>query len=181
MKKLASAIAVLVLVLAIPGAVSAQKTDWDGHFHGKDFSISAGLGLGFGYWGYGFQLYPGVEYTVADWKIGGVVPLALGVAGRGVINFDSYWGTGFGLGPFAILHLGFKGLDIPKFLQNFDLYTALGLVFTFGDYYTNGFGIGFASYGGFNYFFTPKLAVFLEGNYWGYYGGTTLGVLFKLK
>jgi hypothetical protein len=179
MKKLALGLILGVLLLAIPAATFAQGTDWYGHFEKGDFSVGAGVGLGFGGWGYGLSIFPGAEYTIADWRIGDTVPLALGVSARGLIGFSSYYGTVFGVGPFVAVHVGFRGLDIPEFFQKFDVYTALGLAVTFGGNTGLYSPFGLNSYGGFNYFLKENLALYLEGSYWGYYGGTTLGVLYK--
>ena len=181
MKKLALGLVLAVLLLAIPATAFAQGVDWYGHFEKGNLSAGAGVGIGWGWYGYGLSLYPSVEYTIADWRIGDTVPLALGVAGRGLVGFSNYYGTVFGVGPYVTFHVGFRGLDIPEFFQKFDVYTGLGLAVTFGGN-LSAFGVspvGFSSYGGFNYFVNEKFALYLEGNYWGYYGGSTVGVLFK--
>ena len=180
MKKLALGLILGVLMLAVPAATFAQGVDWYGHFEKGDFSVGAGLGLGFGGWGYGLSIFPGAEYTVADWRIGDTVPLALGVSARGLIGFSNYYGTVFGIGPFVTLHLGFRDAEFfPEFLQKLDLYTALGLAVTFGGNTALYNPVGLNQYFGLNYFVNDKLALYLEENYWGYYVGTTLGVLFK--
>lgn len=180
MKKLAFALVVAVLLLAVGGTVFAQN--WDGYFKPGNVSLSVGVGLGFG-WGFGFGVYPGVEFTVAEWKVGGVVPLAFGVAAKGLVDYWPLWGFDVGAGGFGTVHLGFKGLDIPPFLQRFDIYTAIGLAVSYSAYtgwWTSPLHFGLATYGGTNYFLNDKLALFLEGVYWWYYGSTTVGVLLKL-
>jgi hypothetical protein len=179
MKKLALGLIVAALLLVLPSAVFAQAPNWEGNFHTGDFSVLAGVGFG-----YGLTVAPGVEFTVVDFKIGDVVPLAIGVSAKGMINFYPGFWTSYGVGGFATVHLGFRGLDIPEFLQRFDVYasagvgfsyfTYVGSLFTYGDY-----SLGFASSDGVAYFFNDKLAVYAEGMYWAYVGGATVGVLFK--
>jgi hypothetical protein len=182
MKRIALGVA-LVALLLVPGALFAQNVNWDGWWHKGDMAANAGVGFAGGGWGWGFAVYPGFEFEVADWKIADTVPLSLGVSARGMIGISDYYGTAFGAGPFVAAHMGFKGLDIPEFFQKLDLYVALGLAVSFGgdlDFYGVS-PVGFASYDGISYFVNDKVAIYLEGNYWGYYGGATLGVLFKLK
>jgi hypothetical protein len=142
-----------------------------------DISISATVGFGYLF---SLAIYPGVEVTVLDTMIGNALPFSLGIAARGMFstyNYYGYTGSSFGLGGFVSAHLSFNDIapDAPvRFLENFDFYTMLGLIFNFPDYF------GFGTMGGFNYFFSNNFAIKLEGNYWGYGGGASIGVLFKL-
>jgi hypothetical protein len=173
MKKLAAVLAVVVLALAIPSAAFA----WDGQVHKGDFAVFAGAGFG-----YGFSIVPGVEYAFADFKLGDVFPLAIGGVVKGSINFyPSYW-TAYGVGALVSAHVGFKGLDIPDFLQKFDVYASAGVAFSFFSYSGTLAGwdakdtyFGFATADGVSYYFNDKWAIYLEGNYWAYGGGATLG------
>jgi hypothetical protein len=113
------------------------------------------------------------------------VPLTFGVAAKGSINiYSSFW-TAYGGGVLGTVHLGFRGLDIPEWLQNFDVYVSLGLAISFFNYTSvpSGFGddlyFGFATADGVAYFINEKFAVYAEGNYWAYGGGATVGVLYK--
>jgi hypothetical protein len=181
MKKLVLGLIVGALLLLIPATAFSQEVNWEGNYEKSDFSVFGGVGFG----GYGITIIPGVEYTFAEWKAGDVVPLSFGVAGKGSINiYSSYW-TAYGAGVLGTVHLGFRGLDIPEFLQNFDVYISLGLGFSYFNYESvpSGFGddiyFGFATADGVAYFINEKLAVYAEGNYWAYGGGATLGVLYK--
>jgi len=174
MKKLALVLAVVVLVLAIPSTVFA----WDGQVHKGDLALFVGAGFS----GYGFSIVPGVEYAFVDFKIGDVFPLALGGVLKGSINFyPSYW-TAYGVGALISAHTGFKGLDIPEFLQKFDLYVSAGVAFSFFNYsgtlvgWNKDLYWGFATSNGVAYYFNDKWAMYLEGNYWAYSGSATLGV-----
>jgi len=180
MKKWVLALVVGTLLLAIPASVFAQNVNWDGNYKKGDFAVFGGVGFG-----YGFSIVPGVELSLAEWKVGDVVPLTFGVAAKGSINiYSSFW-TAYGLGALATVHLGFRGLDIPEWMQNFDVYVSLGLGVSFFNYTAvpSGFGddfyFGFATADGVAYFINEKLAVYAEGNYWAYGGGATLGVLYK--
>jgi hypothetical protein len=177
MKKLAFVLAVLVLILAIPGAAFAQKSNWDGLVHKGDLAAYLGVGIG-----WGFSIVPGVEYAFWDVKIGDTVPVAFGVTGKGVINFYSDHFTAYGFGALATAHLGLKGLDIPAFLQNLDFYISAGLAFSFFNYATGStpdYGdtkFGFATSDGVAYYINDKWAIYLEGNYWSYAGNAAIGV-----
>jgi hypothetical protein len=180
MKKLALGLTLGVLLLALPVATFAQTANWDGQVHKGDFSVFAGVGIG-----YGFSIVPGVEYALADWKLGDVFPLALGVAARGSINFwGDYWSS-YGVAPMVTAHVGFKGLDIPAFLQKFDLYAGAGVGFTYYSigtlssiYGYNGFVVSFATTEGTAFYISDKFAIYGEYNYWGFSRGV-LGVLYK--
>ena len=176
MKKLGLLLAAVVLLLAIPGAAFAQS-NWDGLVHKGDFAAYVGVGFG-----WGFTIAPGVEWAFADVKVGNTVPLAFGLAGKGMINFYPDYFTAYGVGALATVHLGLKGLDIPEFLQNLDFYIGLGLGISFFNYNagsTLDYGdvqFGFATADGVAYYFNDKWAVYLEGTYWGYSGGGAIGV-----
>jgi hypothetical protein len=175
MKKLAVLFAVTILILAIPAAAFAQK-NWDGLVHKGDFAAYVGVGLG-----YGFSVVPGVEWAFADVKFGDKVPVAFGVAGKGIINFNPGSWTSYGLGALATGHLGLKGLDIPEFFQHLDFYIGLGLGlswFTWDSAFTPAFDnphFGFATADGVAYYFNDKWAVYLEFNYMGYVAGAVIG------
>ncbi len=185
MKKLALLLAVLVLILAIPSAVFAQKkapakkaaeTGWDGLVHKGDFAAYAGIGIG-----YGFSIVPGVEWAFADVKISDTVPLAFGLSAKGLINFYPGFWSSYGLGVLATAHLGLKGLDIPDFLQKLDFYLSAGLglsYFSWESGYVPLFDnphFGFATADGVAYFINEKWAVYLEGTYVGYVAGAVIG------
>ncbi len=185
MKKVLLGLVVACALLAVPMAASAQATSWDSHFKSGDLSLSVGVGLGYGL---SVAIYPGVEFTFAEWRIGDTVPLAFGGAVKGMVNFYPGFWTAFGGGGFGTVHLGLKGLDLPDFLQRFDFYWGIGVALSYFSWtgtYGGLFGgsnvnFGFATMGGTNYFITDGIAIYLEGNYWAYYGGGALGVLFKL-
>ncbi len=191
-------LAVLVVfpIVAFGKSSKAKSVKPAGEYlHKGDLAVLGGIGLGY----YGsVTIYPGAEYMVYETDLTDFLPIRVGVAGRGFLNFYSYtdaWGTygwtAFGLGAFGTFHYAFKSkeLNLPKFFDRLDFYVGLGLAYSnfklTGDwgilnpYVSSGGAFGFASYGGFNYFITNNIAVFLEGNYWSYAGGT-IGVYFKL-
>lgn len=181
MKKLVLALVVATILLVVPAAVFSQDMNWEGNYQKGDFSAFAGVGFG----GLGITIIPGVELSLAEWKVGDVVPLTFGVAAKGSINiYSSYW-TAYGIGGLATVHMGFRGLDIPEFLQNFDVYASLGLGISFFNYttvpsgYGDNFYFGLATADGVAYFINEKFAVYAEGNYWAYSGGATIGALVK--
>jgi hypothetical protein len=176
MKRLALLLAVLVLILAIPGAAFAQKASWDGLVHKGDFAAYLGIGIG-----YGFSVVPGVEWAFADVKAG-TVPLAFGLSGKGILNFYPGFWSSYGLGALATVHLGLKGLDIPDFLQNLDFYLSAGLGMSYFSWasgysplFSNDLHFGFATADGVAYYINDKWAVYLEGTYMGYVAGAVIG------
>jgi hypothetical protein len=169
MKRLALVLALAVLLLAIPGAAFAQKS-WDGLVHKGDFAAYVGIG-----YGWGFTIVPGVEWAFADVKVGGTVPLAFGLAGKGMINFYPGFWTSYGVGALVTAHLGLKGLDIPEFFQNLDFYIGAGVGFSFFSESVIYNAVGFATTDGVAYYINDKWAVYLEGTYWGYSFGGTIG------
>jgi hypothetical protein len=173
MKRLTVVLLAVVLLLAAGGSAFAKG--WDSWFQKKDMAVSGTVGLA---WPFGVALYPGFEYEFATWKAGGSVPFSFGVAARLMFDFTQFHGFQMGLGPAATIHLGLKGLDIPDFFQRFDFYWGLGIAFVFPVWW-GGWPIGFLTIGGFNYFINPHWAIVLEGNYFGYYGGFSIGVMYK--
>ncbi len=180
MKKLALLFTVLILILAIPSAVFAQKKappkgGWEGLVHKGDFAAYAGIGIG-----YGFSIVPGVEWIFADVKAG-TVPLAFGLSAKGLINFYPGFWSSYGIGALATGHLGLKGLDIPEFFQNLDFYISLGLGLSYFSWeagYVPLFDnphFGFATADGVAYYINKKWAVYIEGTYVGYVAGAVIG------
>ena len=127
-------------------------------------------------------LVPGVEWILADWKITGAVPLALGVAAKGSIGVIPATGFAFGADALATLHIGFDGEDAPALYHNLDLYTAIGAGFLYIGKAGVPFDLVFPSvYLGIAWYFSENLAVYLEGVYrhgWRAvgYGGAVVGV-----
>ena len=179
MKKLVLGLVLAVVLLAVPSTVFAQTVDWDGQLHKGDLSAFAGVGLG-----YGITIVPGVEWIWGDWKLGDVLPLAAGAAVRGAINFYSDYWSSYGAAGFVTARVGFMGLDIPEFLQKFEIYAGVGLGFYYYSWATgytttlDDFRFGFANTEGTAFHINDKLAVYGEYNYWGYSRGV-LGVMLK--
>ena len=183
MKKAVLALIVVAGLCLVPASVFAQEVNWDGLYHKGDFSLELGVGFGYhgGSYGYGLAVLPGAEWTVADWKIGDVVPLAFGVTAKGFVEFVPGEGLGLGGGGVATFHMGFKGLDIPEFFQKIDWYAGLGAGVLFAPWDDPTFGFAFPSYSGFSYLIKDNLAVYLEGIYWyawgvSGYGGGVVGL-----
>ena len=182
-------VAILALALLAGGAF-AQKLE--PLMAPGDLAVTAGVGYGF-FWG-AVDVSGGVELILGQFKLGDVLPLTYGVAGKA--SYYS-WNAGFGTdyqdtylggGAFATLHLGLKDVELPaglSFLKNVDTYVGLGAGFynyTWGytGYTSTEFRVGLRSSGGMSYFFTPNLAVTFEGGYYGYYSSGLIGLLFKL-
>lgn len=181
MKKAVLALIVVAGLCLVPASVFAQEGNWDGLYHKEDLSLEIGVGFGYHGVGYGLAVLPGAEWTVADWKIGDVVPLAFGVTAKGFVEFVPGEGLGFGGGGFATLHMGFKGLDIPEFFQKIDWYVGLGAGVLFAAWDDPTFGFAFPTYSGLSYLIKDNLAVYLEGIYWrawgvSGYGGGVIGL-----
>jgi hypothetical protein len=196
MKKLIR-LMVIGLLLLPPAGLSAEGEVWDSLYTPKDISVSAGVGfLAFSQSG-GLAAYPGVEIILKEFIISEMVPLEVGAAVRGFFNLFNessagldYGWLAFGGGAFGTVHFTLRGsdLNIAAFFEKLDFYSAMGLAFTYfsytGDWGTRSkyadTGLGFASSGGISYFLRDNLALFLEGSYWGYGGGATVGALLKL-
>jgi hypothetical protein len=187
MKKAALVLLVVGGLTLVPASIFAQQVNWDGQYHKGDFSVEIGAGFGSHGSGYGYSVaaLPGAEWTVADWKIGEVTPLAMGIAAKGFVEFIPGTGLGLGGGGFAAFHMGFKGLDIPEFFQNMDIYAGIGggVVFVSGADVPFGLVLP-TTYGGFAWFFKENVAAYLEGIYWyGWqadgFGGAVLGIRMK--
>jgi hypothetical protein len=199
MRRICTLVLLLVFVLAAAPAFSQEAETGaaplaSSAYNSGNITLSATVGFGYGF---SLAVYPGAEFIIVDTMIGDSLPFSFGIAARGMFNtysyssiYYSYRYTAFGAGAFAAAHLSFRDLrsDAPiGFLENFDFYSMLGLVFNFFNYsdatgtydpFTD--GLGFATIGGFNYFFSNSFALKIEGNYWGYMGGASIGVLFKL-
>jgi hypothetical protein len=173
MRRLTVGLLAAVLFLAAGGSVFAKG--WDSWFDRNDMDFTGTVGISFPF---GIALNPGFEYVFATWRIGDAVPFAFGGGVRAMLDFDRVYGVEFGIGPLVTAHLGLKGLDIPDFLQRFDFYWGLGIAFVFPVWWT-GWPVGFLTVGGLNWFIKDNLALVLEGDYFGWYGGIAIGVLFK--
>jgi hypothetical protein len=194
MKKLVRLLVIGVLLQPVAG-LSAQ--DWGSLYAPGNVAVSAGAGILAFRQGVSLAAYPAAEVIVYEFVIAETVPLEVGVAARGLVslfNAQESWGSygwlAFGGGAFGSAHFTFRDsdLDLPAFFENLDFYSALGLAYTAftytGDWGTLGkyaeTGLGFASYAGFSYFLKEKLALYVEGAYWDYGGGATVGALLKL-
>ena len=193
-KKILFCVLAVLMLGSVSTAFSEENSgvdNWEGYFNPGNLTISAGIGLGGFWYGFGLNLYPGLEFTIAQPKFGGVVPISFGVAARGLFGiYPNYltYGTGFKAGVAALgtAHISLKGLDfMSDFLQKLDFYVGLGisLLFLYPEYflYTNQTPIAFASFQGVNYFFSDSFALYVESSYMGYYDyWVTVGALFKL-
>jgi hypothetical protein len=174
-------------VVLLPGRLSAQATVRDGQLHQGDLGLELGLGFGAHGTGFGFGIaaLPGIDWTLADWKLGGAAPLALGVGAKGSVEFIPATGVGVGADALVSLHTGFKGLDTARFLQNLDVYTALGIGAVYVGEATVPFGLVFpAVYLGGAWYFRENLAVYFEAVYRNGlktvgYGGAGVGLRLK--
>jgi len=184
----------VVLMLGSASAVFAQSSalnDWDCYFNPGNVTVSAGVGFGGFLYGFGLNLYPGIEVTFAKPKFGGVVPISFGVAARGLFGiYPGYltYGTNFkaGVAGLGTVHLSLKGIDFNSdFLNMLDFYVGFGVsvLFLTPTYYTyySPVPVAFASFQGVNYFFSDSFALYVESSYMGVYDyWLTVGALFKL-
>ena len=187
MRKTLSALLVIVWIALLPASLFAQEADWDGQLHRGDLSFE--LGFGFGAhgngFGYGIAAVPGVEWILADWRLGEVVPLALGIGAKGAVEYIPAGGIGAGADVLASIHLGFRGLESSRFIQALDVYTAAGAGMVFLGGASVPFGLVFPTiYAGAAWLLRENFALYLEGVYrrgWRVvgYGGATFG--FRLR
>lgn len=194
---------VLMVLLAIGGvAFAAPKADSKKAAPDKleplvgpgDLVATVGIG-----WG---GVSGGVEFSLAQVDIAGVIPLTFGVAARASIDPGIFWNvTTLGAGAMGTIHVGFKDLNLPDnlhWLSNVDSYAGfgVGLATALDDYYAP--GIGFSTFEGVSYYLNEHLAISFEygylgrvnysdlSSYYGYYDYawtyyySTVGVTFKL-
>jgi hypothetical protein len=192
-KKLLLCVLVVLMLGSVSTAFAQQNSalnDWDCYFNPGNLTVSAGVGFGgFWYGGFGLNLYPGLEFTFAKPKFGGVVPISFGVAARGLFGiYPGYiGGVGFqaGVAGLGTVHLSLKGIDFNSdFLNMLDFYVGFGVsvLFLSGYYvYYSPVPVAFASFQGVNYFFSDSFALYVESSYLGRYDyWLTVGALFKL-
>jgi hypothetical protein len=182
------------------GAAFGQEegTELDSVYDVGNLTVSAGVGFGYTF---DLVLYPGLELILGETILGELLPLNFGVAAKGMFTwgnedwlYGGYSYTNIGVGGFGTAHLTFRGLeeDLPvSYLENMDFYVGLGLAFFFYSwewegaysysYEPEGYGgFQFVSMGGVNYWLNDNLAIMFEGNYMGYYGGATIGIVLKM-
>ncbi len=174
MKKLSLALAIVtVLGLAAPMFAEANS-----HYESGNFSLLAGIG--YSYWG--FNVVPGIDFNIGEFKLTQGWGLDWGIAARGLIGIWS-GGVTFGVGGYFMLHFGLKGLD-SDFLKKLDWYVGLGVRFSVLPSYLVYPGspwraFGFASVDGVQYFLSDAVSIFAEYNY-GLDSGGEIGIAFKL-
>lgn len=194
---------VLMVLLAIGGiAFAAPKADSKKAATDKleplvgpgDLVATVGIG-----WG---GVSGGVEFSLAQVDIAGIIPLTFGVAARASIDPGIFWDImTFGAGAMGTIHVGFKDLNLPDnlhWLSNVDSYAGIGVgvATAFDENYA--LGIGFSTFEGVSYYLNDHLAISFEYGYlgrvkystlytyyeyydyaWSYYY-STVGVTFKL-
>lgn len=185
MKKL---ISVLIVALALGSlAFAADKPQALTPYVDKgSLLVNAGVG-----WG---GISGGAELTFYRIDIGGLIPVTFGAAARAMIDPGIFYSgyTRFGVGGFATVHFGFKGLSLPSglsWVSDCDTYAGLGVGLAAASYtgLTINPGFGISTFEGVSYYLNDKLA--LNGEY-GYLGQTSysgfgnyyasFGVIFKL-
>jgi hypothetical protein len=174
----------VALVVAQPGTLFAQSNNSFTSYY-KPGNVAAGIEVGpsFG-WGYfSIAAYPSLEFMVAKYRIGDVIPLDFGAEVKARVGLDIGYGGGLGLGVggFGTAHFGFRGMpgDIGNIIGKFDFFLGLGLAFDFLSPSWATAGLGLASFGGFNYFLNDNLSVTVAENYWHNYYDTTFGLRLK--
>ncbi|URA09552.1 hypothetical protein [Thermospira aquatica] len=183
---------------------TAQSTKGflDSHYKPGTFAVNVGIDLwAFSYGGLG--VYPGAEFSLAQYAIENQIPFDFGLAVQGFyytygVNYYSYsWSfTSLGVGVFGTVHFGPKK-SMPvlfEFLERVDFHVGLGLSFqnswyTTSDPYSQEYldsirrrnPLGFATIGGVTYFLTDTFGIRFDGSYYGFeYGSATLCFVLKL-
>lgn len=157
-----------------------------------NLNISGSVGFGYGF---SLTLYPGIELFLAESELDDGIHLDFGLAGKGLYNHYSYgyttgdWGwTSYAAGAFGTAHISFLNFDdMFDYLSRMDFYGGIGLVYNYFDYfgpydsysYLDYSGLRLATVGGTNFYLTDRIAIIVEGVYWGYSGGT-VGILYKM-
>jgi hypothetical protein len=166
--------AVLLVCSAVGAFAFEQKSKtypWMASFD-KTGQINIYAGVGFYYYGIDVGGGPGI-------------PLAWGIAVKGLVGFANFGGftwIDWGLGPLVTLHWGVDGGGPLKF----DFYGGLGLGISgssanYGYFsYGSGIGFGFASDDGVAWHFSNNISAILDYAYFGYYSLGEIGLRFDL-
>lgn len=173
----------IALVVALPGTLFAQSsTSFTSYYKPGNVVASIDGGVSFSPYGFSVAAYPGLEFLLAKYQIGDVIPLDFGAAvkGRLGVGVGSSSGFGIGIGGFGTAHFGFRGMpgDLANIIGRLDFVIGLGLSFDIASaYYTNS-GLGFASFGQVNYFLNDSTAISFTEYYWGrnQFADTTIGI-----
>lgn len=181
---------VLIIVLLSVSAFAASKSGVSIESWFKPGNLAANVGISYN--GFGLGAGGGLELILTEFKIADIIPLQIGVAGRGFVNPLSVWGFTFGAGGLVTLHWSVKSLNIAdlKFLNNVDISIGLGIGFTvipgwpdysgYGYYVWNPSGLGFWTEETASYFLNDNLALFANYQWYKDLSGGTFGILFKL-
>ena len=194
--KSAKAISVALLLLFLPALLAAQTAGatWESAYDRWNVAISLSGGLSYGP---KLAAYPSVELIVYTVKIDDYLPLDFGISVRSLVtryeNPDlagaGWLQVGVGLAATAHLSFGYLELHALPFMENFDLYAAVGPAYDFityeGAYSVTpppipSNGVGIATAFGVRYFFFDWLAANAELFNWRFSPGFTVGVTFKL-
>ncbi len=165
----------VVLVIALVASTGAFAEgflipDAVPHMAPGAFAASAGLNLGYG----AFGVTGGVESIFGQINIPDVFPLSYGAAARGAFSFG-YGFTAISAGLFGTLHFSWNSLNLPEWLQKFDVYAGVGL----GMAITPHFHLTFGSLSGTAYHLNKNLAIIAEAIYAGWFS-SSLGLQIKL-
>jgi len=187
MKKIITIIILSILFLIIPSsAFSDEEAWWGSNYMPGNLVIAADLSYeSVDASSSAVAVYPEVEYIIYKPYFGGMSFLDIGAAVRGRIGFvldplaDNT--MGIGVGAFATLHFGFKGLGliVPDVADNVEFFSELGLAFDAVKHYSTDNMLGFASKSGIAYHLNNALAVKLGYANWVSSGGAFLGVHLK--
>lgn len=134
----------------------------------------------------GVGVYPGAEIILYKPPLGTIAPLDFGAAVRGHfgLGFDRSYGnaSSAGVGGFATMHLGFRGVDFldAGFVEKLEYFAELGLSFDIKKYSEGDSGLHLSSMTGLNYFLTESLAISAGYNHWGSASGGFLGLQYKI-
>jgi hypothetical protein len=164
----------LALVLCVGFASAESYANKDGLLLAPGtLAVKAGVGYG---WGYGLTVVGGAEYMIGQFTLGDTLHFTYGAGARAGLDIGAK--LRLGIGALGVLHFSFASFDWPKdlsWLDNLDMYIGIGIALTPINGYSNNF-IDLISIGGWNYFLSKDLALYLESGY----PGSTFGVLLKL-
>ncbi len=172
-------ILLVIMMLLLATSLFAQKSFAKSYNKNGQFNVYASVG-----WAWGFTGSVGLEFILAEFKIG-TIPFDFGIEARGAIEVypswyyltgtDVYWGAA----PMASLHMGLAGVPL-------EFYISAGIAF-YGWSWSGGlpygysaFNVGFASVDGIIWHLSPNFGLILEGGYLGGAGVWGVGIELQL-
>lgn len=187
MKKAFPFLCLALLALAAPfAAFGEQEVWWGSNYMPGNLVVAADVSIDTVASAFpGVAVYPEAEYIIFKPYIGDMSPFDLGAAVRGRIGFvfdpDADSPLAIGLGAFATVHWGLKGLGFiaPEIVDNLEVFSELGIAFDVTRHYTTDRRVGFASKSGIAFHLNNVIAIKAGYTNWVSSNGAFIGAHLK--